>query len=124
MPHRRVLPGAECIEDRAGGGRAADEAGALVERARGGDRAAFAALVAEQLRLHLPRRLQVERPTASEAEDIAQEVCVKLATGDPRIRRPFAAFNSWLYRVTLNVVRDHAARRADDGGVKDRWRWR
>ena len=43
--------------------------------------------------------------TRSDAEDIAQEVCVKLATAlksfDGR-----SAFATWLYRITLNAVRD------------------
>ena len=41
----------------------------------------------------------------ADAEDVAQEVCVKLAS----VLKSFdgrAAFTSWLYRVTLNVVRD------------------
>jgi len=44
-----------------------------------------------------------------DAEDIAQEVCVKLAS----ILSSFdgrSAFTSWLYSVTLNAVRDHQRR--------------
>ena len=83
---------------------------ALAQAAGQGDRAAFATLVNRHYdRLfHLCWRL-----TGSEtaAEDLAQDVCVKL----PRALRSFkgeAKFTTWLYRVALNAVRDDARRAA------------
>lgn len=57
---------------------------------------------------------------ASDAEDIAQDVCVKLAT----ILKSFdgrSAFTSWLYRVTLNAVRDMQRARTRRGRNVDRY---
>ncbi|GLQ55838.1 RNA polymerase sigma factor [Devosia nitrariae] len=77
---------------------------ALVHRAQKGDGAAFAELVAAHYDMiyRTAYRWCGER---SDAEDVAQEVCIKLATAvagfDGRAR-----FESWLYRVTLNAVRD------------------
>lgn len=77
---------------------------ALVARARGGDRAAFGQLV-ERHYDFIFRTACKWSGKRSDAEDIAQDVCVKLASVlgsfDGR-----SAFTSWLYRVTLNAVRD------------------
>ncbi|HEV7276517.1 MAG TPA: RNA polymerase sigma factor [Devosiaceae bacterium] len=77
---------------------------ALVKRAAGGDRAAFAALCARHYDF-IFRTAWKWSGRRSDAEDVAQEVCIKLAGAvagfDGR-----AAFRSWLYRVTLNAVRD------------------
>ena len=81
---------------------AADEA--LVARANGGDRMAFAELV-ERHYDFIFRTACKWSGKRQDAEDIAQEVCAKLAPAlksfDGR-----SAFSSWLYRVTLNAVRD------------------
>ncbi|MEO1613070.1 MAG: RNA polymerase sigma factor [Pseudomonadota bacterium] len=79
---------------------------ALAEAAGQGDRAAFATLVDRHYDLVF--RL-CWRLTGSEtaAEDLAQDVCLKL----PRALRSFrqeAKFTTWLYRVALNAVRDDA----------------
>jgi RNA polymerase sigma factor (sigma-70 family) len=77
---------------------------ALVGRARNGDREAFGALLARHYDFVF-RTAWKWSGKRSDAEDIAQEVCVKLGTAirsfDGR-----SAFSSWLYRVTLNAVRD------------------
>jgi RNA polymerase sigma factor (sigma-70 family) len=56
----------------------------------------------------------------SDAEDIAQDVCIKLATAirsfDGR-----SAFTSWLYKVTLNAVRDMQRARSRRGRNIDRY---
>ncbi len=78
--------------------------GALVARARGGDRAAFGQLV-ERHYDFIFRTACKWSGKRSDAEDIAQDVCVKLAS----VLSSFdgrSAFTSWLYRVTLNAVRD------------------
>jgi RNA polymerase sigma-70 factor, ECF subfamily len=81
----------------------------LIERSAQGDREAFAALLAR----HYPFIFRVAYKwcrNVSEAEDHAQDVCVKLGATigsfDGR-----SAFTSWLYRVTLNTVRDAARSR-------------
>lgn len=75
-----------------------------IARAAKGDRAAFAALVS----LHydfLYRTAYKWCGNREDAEDVAQDVCIKLATAisgfDGR-----SAFTSWLYRIVLNAVRD------------------
>jgi len=77
---------------------------ALVNRAKAGDRLAFGQLVEDHYDF-IFRTACKWTGKRSDAEDIAQEVCIKLATAiqsfDGR-----SAFTSWLYRVTLNMVRD------------------
>ncbi len=78
----------------------------LIERAAGGDREAFAALL-ERHYAFIFRVAYKWCRNVSEAEDHAQDVCVKLG----QAIRSFdgrSAFTSWLYRVTLNTVRDAA----------------
>lgn len=81
---------------------------ALALAAGQGDRAAFAALVERSYdRLHrLCWRLT---GSPDRAEDLAQDVCLKL----PRALRSYrgeAAFSTWLHRIALNAVRDAARR--------------
>ena len=83
---------------------------ALVQRAGLGDRDAFA----ELLDRHYPLIYRTAFKWCghqSDAEDIAQEVALKLVgildKFDGR-----AAFTTWLYRVTLNAVRDMQRRRS------------
>jgi RNA polymerase sigma-70 factor (ECF subfamily) len=76
----------------------------LVNRAKAGDRLAFAQLLDAHYDF-IFRTACKWTGKKSDAEDIAQEVCIKLATAiqsfDGR-----SAFTSWLYRVTINMVRD------------------
>jgi RNA polymerase sigma-70 factor (ECF subfamily) len=76
----------------------------LVARARAGELEAFSRLI-ERHYDFIFRVACKWSGRRSDAEDVAQEVCIKLATAissfDGR-----AAFTSWLYRVTLNAVRD------------------
>ncbi len=81
----------------------------LVQRSVAGDRAAFAELIGRHYGL-IYRVAFKWCGNQADAEDIAQTVCMKLG----KAIRSFdarAAFSSWLYRVTLNAVRDH--QRAD-----------
>lgn len=78
----------------------------LAARASGGDRGAFAALVARHYDfIHRVAWKWCRDPVA--AEDIAQNVCVRLG---PAIRswRNESAFTTWLYRLTINAAHDHA----------------
>lgn len=76
----------------------------LVNRAKAGDRLAFAQLIDTHYDF-IFRTACKWTGKKSDAEDVAQEVCIKLATAiqgfDGR-----SAFTSWLYRVTVNMVRD------------------
>jgi RNA polymerase sigma-70 factor (ECF subfamily) len=76
----------------------------LVARARSGDRRAFAALVARHYPMihRLAWRCCGDR---TEAEDIAQEVCVRVARGLAGFEGR-SSFPSWLYGITLNAARD------------------
>lgn len=76
----------------------------LVRRAKGGDRLAFGQLI-ERHYDFIFRTACKWSGKRSDAEDIAQDVCIKLAT----VIESFdgrSKFSSWLYRVTLNAVRD------------------
>lgn len=93
----------------------------LAQRAAGGDRDAFAALLERHYdRVHrIGLRLLGEGP---EAEDLAQDVCIALAR---RIRsfRGDSRFTTWLYRVVVNAARDAhrrrvAARRAHEAAAE------
>lgn len=85
-----------------------DESGvapeSLVLLAQRGDRAAFAELIGQHYDL-IYRTAYKWSGNRSDAEDIAQDVCVKLGSvlGSFDNR---SAFSSWLYRITLNAVRD------------------
>lgn len=82
----------------------------LIERSLGGDRQAFARLVGRHYDM-IHRIAWKWSGDRNDAEDIAQDVCLKL----PRALRGFegkAAFTTWLYRVTLNTVRDLQRNRA------------
>jgi len=91
----------------------------LVGLAKAGDRAAFGQLVEEHYDF-IFRTACKWTGRKSDAEDIAQEVCIKLATAiqsfDGR-----SAFTSWLYRVTLNAVRDMQRARSRRGRNADRY---
>lgn len=77
---------------------------ALVDKVKAGDRLAFSQLIETHYDF-IFRTACKWTGKKSDAEDIAQEVCIKLATAiksfDGR-----SAFTSWLYRVTINMVRD------------------
>ena len=76
----------------------------LIDRARSGDSEAFARLV-EQYYSTIFRVAYKWAGNQADAEDIAQDVCVKLGQAI-RSFKGTSAFSSWLYRVTLNAVRD------------------
>nr|WP_316654651.1 sigma-70 family RNA polymerase sigma factor [uncultured Gellertiella sp.] len=86
--------------------------GDLVGRARQGDRAAFTALVAENYDfIHAVAWRWTG--SGSDADDIAQEVCLRLASGI-RSFRGDGPVRTWLYAVTLNAVRDHGRKMSRD----------
>ncbi|MCF3640897.1 RNA polymerase sigma factor [Rhizobium sp. TRM95111] len=87
----------------------------IPERAAAGDREAFAALLSQHYDfIHtVAWRWCGER---QDAEDVAQEVCIRLA-GAIRGFRGTSRFRTWLYTVTLNAARDHMRKRR-----REQWR--
>lgn len=82
----------------------------LLSRASAGDRSAFARLVEAHYDFifRIAWRWSGSR---EDGEDIAQEVCIRLA-GAIRSWRGEAAFSTWLYTLTMNAARDHGRKRA------------
>jgi RNA polymerase sigma-70 factor (ECF subfamily) len=84
----------------------------LVCRAGDGDAVAAEALV----RKHLPRMVGLARrmlSDATEAEDVAQEVFLRAWREAPRWKPGAAKFETWLYRVALNLCYDRLRRRRE-----------
>jgi len=82
----------------------------LVRQAVSGDRTAFSTLVAANYQF-IYRTAFKWCGHQSDAEDVAQDVCVKLAGALARFDGR-SAFRSWVYRITLNAVRDMQRTRA------------
>lgn len=82
----------------------------LARDAAGGDRASFALLVERHYDFvfRIAWRLSGNR---IEAEDIAQDVCIRLGQAI-RGYRAGSAFTTWLYAIVLNAVRDGGRKRA------------
>jgi RNA polymerase sigma-70 factor (ECF subfamily) len=78
--------------------------GLLAERARDGDRDAFARLVERHYDFiyRVAFRLTGRR---EDAEDVAQDVCARLGRA-VKSYRGGAAFTTWLYALTMNAARD------------------
>lgn len=78
---------------------------ALAAKAAGGCRASFAALIER----HYDRIYRLAwrwSGSRDKAEDVAQDVCVKLA-GAIRNYRGDAAFTTWLHRIAYTTAIDH-----------------
>lgn len=91
----------------------------LAQRAGDGDRVAFQAL----LERHYDRILRVAMRFVRNpelAEDVAQDVCVSLAT-KLQTWRGEANFTTWLYQVVLNRVRDMKRKEASANRVLDEY---
>lgn len=87
----------------------------LVPAAAAGDLDAFEALV----RRYQARIIGLARShcgNAADAEDLAQDVFVRVYRSLRQFRGD-SLFRTWLYRVALNVVRTHHARRGRQQGV-------
>ena len=89
----------------------AQEEHALIQKARGGDVAAFEEIVRanEKTVYHLALR-QLGSP--EDAEDAAQETFLKAYTGLKNFRED-AKLSVWLYRITCNVCTDILRKRKD-----------
>ncbi len=87
----------------------ADSDETLMARVRAGDREAFRILVTR----HVDRIVGLARRMLgnAEAEDIAQEVFLKVWTRRAQWRPAGGAFRTWLYRVALNQCIDRTRKR-------------
>ncbi len=84
----------------------------IVRRAGAGDVRAAEALV----RKHLPRMVGLARRMlndGAEAEDVAQEVFLRVWREAPRWRPGAAKFETWMHRVALNLCYDRMRRRRE-----------
>ena len=89
-------------QDACGGRAASDEV--LARAAAGGDEAAFTALI-ERHYARIHRLAWRWCGNATDAEDVAQDVCVKLGHAI-RGWRAEAAFATWLYRIVYTTATD------------------
>src|SRR5918998_1225740 len=87
----------------------------LISRAAGGDHAAFQALV-ERHRSMVYRVAYQFAGNHHDAEDIAQEVFIKVYRSLDRFRHD-AQLTSWLYRIVMNACIDHRRRQAPAGSA-------
>lgn len=92
----------------------------LVDKAAAGCPTAFAAVIEAHYDA-IYRMAWRWLGVREEAEDVAQDVCVKLASAITSFRGT-AEFSTWLYRLTYNVAIDHLrmrrrARRNEDPDV-------
>jgi RNA polymerase sigma-70 factor (ECF subfamily) len=96
----------------------------LIPLAAQGDRAAFQTLV-ERHRSMVYRVAYQFAGNHHDADDIAQEVFIKVHRSLPRFRQD-AQFTSWLYRIAMNACIDHRRRHAprasddDDFALRNR----
>ena len=103
-----VLPGVHSGPRPAGHNPPGVDESVLILRAADGDRAAFHTLVER----HRPMVYRVAYQFAGnhhDADDIAQEVFIKVFQSLARFRRD-AQFTSWLYRIAMNACIDHRRR--------------
>jgi len=110
QPYHRILfsrvwetkSGVRLVEQQIGA--VPDETESLVRLAKAGDVAAFERLVAQQYRFIYKTAFRW-LGHKSDAEDVTQSVCLRLPDALPGFDGR-SKFTSWLYRITLNAVRD------------------
>jgi RNA polymerase sigma-70 factor, ECF subfamily len=90
---------------------------ALIERCRAGDDIAFSELVDryKNLVFAIVTRMVNDR---SQADDLAQEVFLKIHRGLPYFRGD-ARLSTWIYRIVANVCTEARARRTPDVALDD-----
>ena len=96
----------------------------LISRAAGGDSSAFQALV-ERHRSMVYRVAYQFAGNHHDAEDIAQEVFIKVYRSLDRFRQD-SQLSSWMYRIVMNACIDHRRRQtpagaAPAGACRRRW---
>jgi RNA polymerase sigma-70 factor (ECF subfamily) len=87
----------------------------LISRAAAGDGAAFQALV-ERHRSMVYRVAYQFAGSHHDAEDIAQEVFIKVYRSLDRFRQD-AQLSSWMYRIVMNACIDHRRRHSPAGAA-------
>jgi RNA polymerase sigma-70 factor (ECF subfamily) len=87
----------------------------LISRAAGGDPSAFQSLV-ERHRSMVYRVAFQFAGNHHDAEDIAQEVFIKVYRSLDRFRQD-AQLSSWMYRIVMNACIDHRRRHAPAGAA-------
>lgn len=87
----------------------------LISRAAGGDPTAFQALV-ERHRSMVYRVAYQFAGNHHDAEDIAQEVFIKVYRSLDRFRQD-AQLSSWMYRIVMNACIDHRRRQLPAGSA-------
>jgi RNA polymerase sigma-70 factor, ECF subfamily len=87
----------------------------LISRAAGGDPSAFQALV-ERHRSMVYRVAYQFAGNHYDAEDIAQEVFIKVYKSLDRFRQD-SQLSSWMYRIVMNACIDHRRRDTSAGAV-------
>jgi len=106
-----IRPGHYRDEAESGRRRVIDDPdGELVARVADGDRTAARAIMAR----HLPKILNLGRRMLNdhtEAEDVAQDVFVRVWTHAARWQPGQAKFETWLHRVAINLCYDRLRRR-------------
>ena len=76
----------------------------LIRRCQSGDRAAFDTLIKQQYDI-IYRIAYKWCGDQHNAQDIAQQACIKLASSIAQFRFE-SSFNSWLYRLVINSAKD------------------
>lgn len=76
-----------------------------LKRAQQGDRAAFAQLIDDHYDA-MYRFAYKYCGNQQDAEDVTQQACIKLARTIVQFRFE-SSFTTWLYRIVVNVARDH-----------------
>lgn len=77
---------------------------ALIRAAQAGDREAFSALLEQEYDVIFRIAMQWSG-VREDAEDIAQQACIKLANHIAQFRFE-SAFRTWLYRLVINCAKD------------------
>jgi len=91
----------------------------LVAQAQAGDADAFGRLITRHYDLiyRLGYRMLGSKP---EAQDLAQDVCMGLATKLASFRGE-ARFTTWLYRVAINAAKDRIRKKTSRRAAQDNW---
>ena len=91
----------------------------LVNLAQSGDAAAFSALISRHYDL-LHRVGYRMLGSKTEAQDMAQDICLSLASKLNSFRAE-AKFSTWLYRIAINAARDRLRKRSTRQQAAENW---
>jgi RNA polymerase sigma-70 factor (ECF subfamily) len=94
-----------------------DELFNIIDRAKGGDVAAFETLYRDKLKSILFNVKQnIDNP--NDAEDVAQEIVLLMYKNLGKLKSPFA-FSTWLHRIIVNACYRHNTRNKDNSANKN-----